>query len=61
MGFFRQKYWSGLSFPSPWNLPNPGTETVSPALADGFFITELPGKPDSLLWVILMLKKIKKE
>ena len=24
MGFPRQEYWSGLTFPSPWNLPNPG-------------------------------------
>ena len=57
MGFFRQEYWSGLPFPSPWNLPNPGTEPGSPALAGGFFITELPGKADSLLWVTSMLKK----
>ena len=40
MGFFRQKYWSGLPFPSPGDLPNPGTEFTSPAslpLADTFF------------------------
>ena len=30
MGFFRQEYWSGLPFPSPGNLPNPGIEPVSP-------------------------------
>ena len=29
MGFFRQKYWSGLSFPSPGNLPDPGIESES--------------------------------
>ena len=47
MGFPRQEYWSGLPFPSPGNLPDPGTEPASPeslALADGFFTTELPGK-----------------
>ena len=37
MGFLRQEYWSGLPFPTPGDLPNPGIEPVSPALADGFF------------------------
>ena len=32
MGFSRQQYWSGLPFPSPWNLPNPGIKPRSPAL-----------------------------
>ena len=32
MEFSRQEYWSGLPFPSPGNLPNPGTEPGSPAL-----------------------------
>ena len=32
MGFPRQDYWSGLPFPSPGDLPNPGIEPVSPAL-----------------------------
>ena len=42
MGFFRQEYWSGLPFPPPGYLPNPGVEPLSlmsPALADGFFTT----------------------
>ena len=30
--FSRHEYWSGLPFPSPGNLPNPGTEPGSPAL-----------------------------
>ena len=47
MGFPRQEYWSGLPFPSSGDLPEPGIEPVSPALADGFFITEPPGKPIS--------------
>ena len=36
MGFSRQEYWSGLPFPSPGNLPDPGMEPVSlmfPAVA----------------------------
>jgi len=37
VGFSRQKYWSGLPFPSPGDLPNPGIERASPALAGRFF------------------------
>ena len=44
MGFPRQGYWSGLPFPSQEDLPGPGIEPVSPALADVFFTTETPGK-----------------
>ena len=32
MGFSRQEYWSGLPFPSPEDLPDPGIEPTSPAL-----------------------------
>ena len=46
MGFSRQEYWSGLPFPPPGHLPNPGIEPVSPALAGGCFTTEPLGKPD---------------
>ena len=45
MGFPRQEYWSGLPFPSPGDLPNPGIEPSSPALAGGFLTTEPSGKP----------------
>ena len=44
MGFSRQEYWSGLPFPPPGDLLNPEIESgslVSPALAGGFFTTEL--------------------
>ena len=47
LGFTRQEYWSGLSFPTPRDLPDPGIELIflaSPALAGGFFTTEPPGK-----------------
>ena len=44
MGFPGQEYWCGVPFPSPRDLPNPGTESASPASADGFFTTEPPGK-----------------
>ena len=39
MEFSRQEYWSGLPFPIPRDLPNPGVEPMSPALAGGFFTT----------------------
>ena len=39
MGFFRQKYWSGLPFSSPGDLPDPGIKPASPALAGMFFTT----------------------
>ena len=42
MEFSRQEYWSGLPFPTPGDLPDPGTELaslVSPALAGRFFTT----------------------
>ena len=52
MGFPRQEYWSGLPFPSPGDLPNPGIEPMSHALAGGFFTTELPGKPRSPYWIL---------
>ena len=45
MGFPRQEYWSRMPFPSPGDLPGPGTELMYPALADRFFTFEPPGKP----------------
>ena len=45
MGFPRQEYWSGLPFPSPGDLPDPGIKPGSQVLPGGFFITEPPGKP----------------
>ena len=46
MKFSRQDYWSGLPFPPPGDLPNPGIKPMSLAspLAGGFFTTEPPGK-----------------
>ena len=44
VGFSREEYWSGLPFPPPGNLPNPGIKPASPTLAGRFFTTEPPGK-----------------
>ena len=43
MGFSRQEYWSGLPFPSPGDLPNPGIEPGSPLLQAGALPSEPPG------------------
>ena len=45
MGFSRQEYWSGLPFPPPGDLPDPGMELMSPALAGTVFTIEPPGVP----------------
>ena len=42
MEFSKQKYWSGLPFPSPGALPDPGNEPGSPALQADFLPSELP-------------------
>ena len=44
MGIPRQEYQRGLSFPSPGDLPHPGIEPMSPALAGEFITTEPSGK-----------------
>ena len=48
LGFSGQEYWSGLPFPPPRDLPNPGIKPMSPHLcsAGGFFIAESLGKPE---------------
>ena len=44
VGFSRQEYWSGLPFPSPEDLPNPGIKPGSPALQADALPSEPPGK-----------------
>ena len=41
-----------LPFPSPGDLPNPGIEPMSPALAGGFFTAEPPGKPSLITYFV---------
>ena len=45
MGFSRQEYWSGLPFPSPGDLPDPGIEPESPALGADALPSAPPGEP----------------
>ena len=47
MGFSKQEYWSGLPFPSPGDLPDPGIKPGSPALQADSLPSESPGKPKS--------------
>jgi len=59
MEFSREEYWIGLPFPTPGDLPEPGSEPKSPvsrALAGGFFTTVSAGKlSDSPLIKLLQL------
>ena len=45
MGFSRQEYWSGLPFPSPGHLPDPGIKPRSPTLQADALTSAPPGKP----------------
>ena len=61
MGFSRQEYWSGLSFPPPGDLPNPGTEPTSltsPALAgkDSLPLAP-PGQPQIIYQIKNQIKQ----
>ena len=53
MGFSRQEYCSGLPFPSPGDLPNPGIEPGSPALRADTLPYEPPGKPQGTTLIII--------
>ena len=55
----RQDYWSGVPFPTPGDLPDPGVEPKSlsfPALAGRFFTTEPPGKPSKYTYAAAAAK-----
>ena len=48
MGFFRQEYWSGLPFPPPEDLPDPGIEPWTPAMQADSLPFEQQGSPLTL-------------
>ena len=52
MGFSRLEYWSGLPFPPPGYLPNPGIKPGSPALQADPLLPEPPGKPITALHLL---------
>ena len=47
MGFSRQEYWSGLPFPPPGDLPDPGIKPRSPTFQADALTSEPPGKPET--------------
>ena len=51
MEFSRQEYWSGLAYPSPGDLPDPGIEPLPSALLTESLLSEPPGKPN-ILWSV---------
>ena len=54
MGFSRQEYWSGLPFPSPGDLPDPGIEPEFPALSADALPSEPPGKyTKTCMWIFI--------
>ena len=58
MGFSRREYWSGLPFPSPGDLPDPGIEPRSPALQADTLTSEPPGRFFLLLFYFVMFPKL---
>ena len=52
VGSFRQENWSGMPFPSPWDIPDLGMEHLSPELTGEFFTTEPLETSQSLLTFI---------
>ena len=56
MEFSRQEYWSGLPFPSPGDLPDPGIECGPPAMQADALLSEPPGNP-----IIIQSKVSQKE
>ena len=61
MEFFRQEYWSGLLFPTPGDLLDPGLEPrslASPALAGRFFTAMPPGKPGLVYSLFTWLRQV---
>ena len=57
MGFSRQEYWSGLPFPSPGDLPDPGIEPSSSALEADYLLSEPPRKPWAYKFQRIELKR----
>ena len=53
MGFSRQEYWSGLPFPSPEDLPDPGIESRSPALQADSLSYELQGNSLNNVYILV--------
>ena len=55
MGFSRQEYWSGLPFPSPGDLPDPGIEPRSSALQADALTSEPPGSGVGIINLVMLV------
>ena len=60
MGFSRQKYWSGLPFPSPGDLPNPGIKSGSPALQADALQSEVTQKEKDKYCILTHIQNLEK-
>ena len=60
MEFSRQEYWSGLPPPNPEDLPNPGVELMSPAMAGNSLSFQPPGKPITAILIHQQTQQIRK-
>ena len=58
MRFSRQEYWSGVPLPSPGDLPDLGIGPRSPALQADTLLSEPPGKPNVIVYLIIIFKKV---
>ena len=59
MEFSRQEYWSGLPFPSPGDVPDPGIEPGFPALQEILYCLSHQGRPNTHIQILKVLRKIK--
>ena len=58
MEFSRQEHWSGLPFPSPGYLSDPGIKARSPALQADSLLSEPPGKPTGVHNICVCISKL---
>ena len=58
MGFSKQRYWSGLPFPSPWDFPDPGIKPRSPTLQADTLPSEPSGKPKNVQTTVQLIALI---
>ena len=58
--FSRQEYWSGLPPPNSGDLPNPGVELTSPAVAGNSLSSEPPGKPVTAILIQQQTQQIRR-
>ena len=53
MRFVKQEYWSGLPFPLPWDLPDPGVEPTS-SMSPAVLVDSFPAEPSGITFIFLL-------